>query len=96
MSAVGTDVEKTLSRHSLTAHRSSVQHPPHVETQSQNRVSRALRSFEETLLKWNVELRGIRRVEDDEKQRITWFAYVQVFVLWTSVNLAINNVTLGM
>ncbi|RMD42566.1 hypothetical protein DV735_g2548, partial [Chaetothyriales sp. CBS 134920] len=41
-------------------------------------------------------LRGIRRVEDDEKQQITWLAYLQVLVLWTSVNLAINNVTLGM
>lgn len=55
-----------------------------------------IRSFERALLKYNIETRGIQRVEDHEKHRITWRAYLQVFVLWTSINLAINNVTLGM
>jgi NCS1 nucleoside transporter family len=58
--------------------------------------SSRLRSFERALLKYNIETRGIQRVEDHEKHRITWLAYLQVFVLWTSINLAINNVTLGM
>ncbi|KAJ9502721.1 Vitamin B6 transporter [Exophiala xenobiotica] len=59
-------------------------------------LSSWVRSFEHVLLKYNIETRGIQRVEDHEKQRIGWYAYLQVFVLWTSINLAINNVTLGM
>lgn len=55
-----------------------------------------LRSFERLLLKYNIETRGIQRVEDHEKHRITKFTYIQVFVLWISVNLVVNNVTLGM
>ncbi len=55
-----------------------------------------MRSFEHVLLKYNIETRGIQRVEDHEKEHISWFAYFQVFVLWVSINLAINNVTLGM
>lgn len=90
------ELEKALSRQSLSASRPSKPDEPQVETTQRNKVTDALRSFEQTLLKYNVELRGIRRVEDDEKQRITGFAYVQVFILWTSVNLAVNNVTLGM
>ncbi|KAJ9645561.1 Vitamin B6 transporter [Knufia peltigerae] len=60
------------------------------------RLSAGLRSFEHVLLKYNIETRGIQRVEDHEKQHMSWFTYLQVFVLWTSINLAINNVTLGM
>ena len=55
-----------------------------------------LRTFEKILLKYNLEARGIQRVEEHEKQLITSWTYAQVFVLWVSVNLAINNVTLGM
>ena len=55
-----------------------------------------LRTFEKTLLKYNLEARGMQRVEDHEKHAITKWTYLQVFVLWVSVNLAINNVTLGM
>lgn len=54
------------------------------------------RSFEKSLIKYNLETRGIQRVKESEKVRTTWLAYVQVFVLWVSVNLAVNNVTLGM
>lgn len=55
-----------------------------------------LSSFERSLIKYNIEARGIQRVPDDEKHRITWRAYLQAFALWTSINLVINNVTLGM
>lgn len=53
-------------------------------------------TIERILLKYNIEARGIQRVEEDEKHRVTWLAYLQVFVLWTSINLAVNNITLGM
>lgn len=55
-----------------------------------------LHRLEKTLLKYNIESRGIQRVEDHEKQKTTLFAYIQVFVLWFSINLVVNDVTLGM
>lgn len=61
-----------------------------------SRIGSRLKSFEHTLLKYNLEIRGIQRVEEHEKVHIGWFAYLQVFVLWVSVNLAANNITLGM
>ena len=57
---------------------------------------RMLRSLEKTLLKYNFELRGAERVEEPDKRSLSWFAHAQAFVLWVSVNLAVNNVTLGM
>jgi hypothetical protein len=75
-------------------------HGAHATTQggqpSASRIGAELKSFERTLLKYNLEIRGIQRVEEHEKVQIGWFAYLQVFVLWVSVNLAANNITLGM
>ncbi|RMZ90208.1 hypothetical protein DV736_g2575, partial [Chaetothyriales sp. CBS 134916] len=91
------NAEKTQRRLSLYDHQPNDQGQPNsLSSRVLENATSALRSFEHTLLKWNVELRGIRRVEDDERQQITWLAYAQVLVLWTSVNLVINNVTLGM
>lgn len=55
-----------------------------------------LHRFERTLLKYNVEARGIERVDETDKHVTSPWAYVQAFVLWVSVNLVINNITLGM
>ena len=63
---------------------------------SASRLGSKSRAFEQTLLKYNLEIRGIQRVEEHEKVQIGWRAYLQVFVLWVSVNLAANNITLGM
>ena len=63
---------------------------------SASRFGARLKSFEHTLLKYNLEIRGIQRVEEHEKVQVGWFAYLQVFVLWVSINLAANNITLGM
>lgn len=81
------DVENTQHRT-----QSPTSHQPHAVTQPRSR----LRAFEDTLLKYNIEARGIQRVEDDEKHKTSVFAYFQVFVLWVSINLVVNNVTLGM
>ncbi|KAF2434872.1 hypothetical protein EJ08DRAFT_436847 [Tothia fuscella] len=52
-----------------------------------------LARFEEKLIAYNLETRGIKRVEPAERQTL---GYAQVFVLWFSINLAANNITLGM
>ncbi|KAL8781514.1 MAG: hypothetical protein Q9213_005963 [Squamulea squamosa] len=54
------------------------------------------RDFERTLIKYNIEARGVRRVLPHECHTLTWRSYLQPFFLWSSVNLAAQNVTLGM
>ncbi|KAI4272084.1 MAG: hypothetical protein LQ337_005544 [Flavoplaca oasis] len=61
-----------------------------------SRFATYVRDFERTLLKYNIEARGVRRVLPHECHPITWRSYLQAFFLWLSVNLAAQNVTLGM
>ena len=87
------DVEKARPVASPTLEIRLSRHGKSVHTPG---IASSLRAFERTLIKYNLETRGIQRVEDYEKVQIGWLAYLQVFVLWVSVNLAANNVTLGM
>jgi Permease for cytosine/purines, uracil, thiamine, allantoin len=66
------------------------------DRRSISRLDSTARAFEQTLVRYNLEIRGIQRVEEHEKVQISWLAYLQVFGLWVSVNLAPNNITLGM
>ncbi|KAI9838847.1 MAG: hypothetical protein M1819_004054 [Sarea resinae] len=52
--------------------------------------------FERQLVVYNLEARGIQRVEEDEKDDIKDLGYMQVIILWFSINLAANNITLGL
>lgn len=59
-------------------------------------IARHTRNFEKQLVEYNLEARGIQRVELDERLDLTRKNYAQAFLLWFSINLAANNVTLGM
>jgi hypothetical protein len=61
-----------------------------------NRLAGYVKRFEQQLVEYNIEARGIQRVEEHERLSLTWIAYLQVFLLWVSINLAANNITLGM
>jgi hypothetical protein len=62
-----------------------------------SRLGSAIRAFERQLVEYNLEARGIERVAPDERmKRLSWMSYLQVFLLWVSINLAPNNITLGM
>lgn len=62
-----------------------------------SRVGSLLKKFEQQLLEYNLEARGIERVAPHERmKRLTWVSYLQAFLLWFSINLAANNITLGM
>lgn len=52
--------------------------------------------FERQLVAYNFEARGIQRVEPDERHNLQSFGFIQVAVFWFSINLAANNITLGM
>jgi hypothetical protein len=60
------------------------------------RINVCLKRFEQRLVDYNLEGRGIQRVGEDERISLTWISYLQVFLLWLSINLAANNITLGM
>ncbi|KAL1963698.1 hypothetical protein VTN77DRAFT_7902 [Rasamsonia byssochlamydoides] len=60
------------------------------------RLGGYMKRFEQQLVEYNLEARGIQRVEENERLSLTWIAYLQVFLLWVSINLAANNITLGM
>jgi hypothetical protein len=60
------------------------------------RMQRGWQGFERQLVVYNLEARGIQRVEPDERQELRLLGYSQVAIMWFSVNLAANNITLGM
>lgn len=55
-----------------------------------------LNKFERQLIQYNLEARGVQRVEPHETHAKSWKDYLQAFLLWVSVNLAAVNITLGM
>lgn len=62
-----------------------------------SRLGSVIRAFEQQLIEYNLEARGIERVAVDERmKRNSWVSYLQIFLLWISINLAPNNITLGM
>lgn len=62
-----------------------------------SRLGSLLRAFEHQLIEYNFEARGVQRVGVDERmKRNSWMTYLQVYLLWISINLAPNNITLGM
>lgn len=65
-------------------------------TPIRHRLRSYVKRFEDQLVEYNIEARGIERVEENDRNVLSWVAYVQVFLLWVSINLAANNVTLGM
>lgn len=75
-------------------------YPPE-QTSQKNRIGTRLgsliRMFEQQLVEYNFEARGIERVAPDERmKKLSWVSYMQALLLWVSINLAANNVTLGM
>ncbi|KAJ6171893.1 Permease cytosine/purine uracilthiamine allantoin [Penicillium chermesinum] len=62
-----------------------------------SRLGSLLHSFERQLVEYNLEARGIERVApEDRMKRLSAMSYLQAFLLWVSINLAANNITLGM
>lgn len=62
-----------------------------------SRLGSLIRMFEQQLVEYNFEARGIERVAPDERmKKLSWVSYAQALLLWVSINLAANNVTLGM
>jgi NCS1 nucleoside transporter family len=59
-------------------------------------MATAWKSVEKQLVAYNLEARGIQRVEPEERHHLRSLGYAQVAMMWFSINLAANNITLGM
>ena len=59
-------------------------------------IGRTFKRFERTMAYYNLEARGIQRVMPTERHSIKNLGYTQIGILWFSINLAANNITLGM
>ncbi|KAH7092634.1 permease for cytosine/purines, uracil, thiamine, allantoin-domain-containing protein [Paraphoma chrysanthemicola] len=70
--------------------------PPTDDVSFLAKLRRAWAGFERQLVVYNLEARGIQRVEPNERQDLRLLGYSQVAIMWFSVNLAANNITLGM
>lgn len=61
-----------------------------------SRFHAAMQTFEKQLVRYNLEARGIHRVAASERHDTRRLGFVQISLLWFSINLAANNITLGM
>lgn len=70
---------------------------PNGRASGTGRINQYIRAFEKQLVEYNLEARGIARVREDERmKKLSWISYMQPCLLWASINLAANNITLGM
>ncbi|KAK3726005.1 Vitamin B6 transporter [Vermiconidia calcicola] len=53
-------------------------------------------NFERMLVRYNLESRGIQRVLPAHRHTTDHLGFIQVCMLWVSINLTANNITLGM
>ncbi len=97
------DVERGIGQHGLvvdTSNHKSKQlvlaHSSKEPTEPLGGLWLFLSQFERQLIKYNLEARGVQRVEPHETHAQTWKDYIQAFLMWVSVNLAAVNITLGM
>lgn len=59
-------------------------------------AKRYFKSIEQTLFRYNVEVRGIQRVLPEDRDHSARMGFVQVCLVWISINLEAIMVTLGM
>lgn len=87
---MGVDTTSDRSKQSGNAH------SPSRPTEPLGKLGLYLSQLERELIKYNLEARGVQRVEPHETHAQTWKDYIQAFLMWVSVNLAAVNITLGM
>ncbi|KAK0255508.1 Vitamin B6 transporter [Friedmanniomyces endolithicus] len=61
-----------------------------------SKLAKSWRAFERALVRYNFEARGIQRVLPDQRHDMRQLGLMQILLLWFSINLAANNLTLGM
>jgi len=69
---------------------------PEYDTAPKHGIASVFHRFQNQLVLYNLEARGIHRVEAHERHDLKSLGYSQIGFLWFSVNLAANNITLGM
>ncbi|CAF9938978.1 MAG: hypothetical protein ALECFALPRED_007942 [Alectoria fallacina] len=102
-SPISEDLEKGIEKDGMAVDTSSDRSKHSARAPSSTEIAEPLgrlglylNQFERQLIKYNLEARGVQRVEPHETHAQTWKAYIQAFLMWISVNLAAVNITLGM
>ncbi|KAI5367101.1 Putative purine-cytosine permease, vitamin B6 transporter Tpn1 [Septoria linicola] len=96
--APSSDVEK---QHGLiSAENGSSPSPPIEDAQQQSsppdgRVKGLLKTFERTLLRYNIEARGVQRVLPEDRHDLSRLGFTQIMLLWISINLEAVVIALG-
>ena len=70
--------------------------PPPDEQKPTGPILRFLQRVEDALSAFNLEKRGIQRVQPHETHPLGKESYFQTFILWVSINLVAGNIALGM
>ncbi|KAK6414477.1 Vitamin B6 transporter [Oleoguttula sp. CCFEE 5521] len=85
--------------HDSKRQRAAALHPATISqtTDIERAISRGIwQSLRSTFHRYNLETRGIERVLPEERHNLKKLGFVQIGLLWFGVNLAANNITLGM
>ncbi|TKA78956.1 hypothetical protein B0A49_02097 [Cryomyces minteri] len=92
------DVEKGSGNPQLMPHEPSASSDDAspMPTTAAGKIQSYVKSFEKQMVAYSLEARGIQRVEANERHDLKSLGYTQIAILWFSVNLAANNITLGM
>lgn len=89
------DTEKGAPKLAPSEDRPPVEFPDAHE-HATNTCRRYWQSFERTLVRYNLEARGIQRVLPEHRHDMRQLGFMQIAMLWVSINLTANNLTLGM
>ena len=65
-------------------------------TTSTGTLKHHLKALERTLVRFNLEERGIERVPPEHRHSTQNLGFLQICLLWIGINLTANNITLGM
>ncbi|EMC99554.1 hypothetical protein BAUCODRAFT_29916 [Baudoinia panamericana UAMH 10762] len=90
------DEEKAVKAAQLSDHANGPSADIDSRQTTDGMMVRRWREFERTLIRYNFEARGIERVLPDQRHDLRQLGFTQMCMLWFSVNLAANNLTLGM
>lgn len=83
------DMEKAGPELGPVADATAVEERPPAPPGFMPKVKYYVREFEHALVKYNLEARGIQRVMPEERHSM---GFMQIGLLWFSINLAANNV----